>query len=484
MSQIEEVAGTGRRCLGFAFRSLASDKYGGDFKFDTDTMNFETDGLTFLGWAALRDPPRDGVKEAIQKCHGAHVRVAMVTGDHHATAKAIAREVGIVTCDKVDMVDALQAQLQDMDVKDREAKPSDVAREEPKSGALVVTGDDLERLGEAGLRAACMYREIVFARTTPKQKFDIVSMFQALGECVAVTGDGVNDAPALKQADCGVAMGSGTDVSKEAAALIILDDNFSSVVKGIELGRTCFANLKKVIIYLLPAGGFCEALPVLTNVFLGMPLALSDFLMLIISCCTDVSPSLSMVYEKPESVIMTTPPRNVAKQHLVDLRLVGTAYLFTGVIQACIAYSTFFLFYYLNSGLTPGDILFTFTDSDPVRQSQGQSLYFYALVVSQFGNVLTSRTFRVSTFEQNPLWGPTQNRRIFLAMCVSATFVALVLNIPFFHADLDVSPLPTQYWQVLVLPWVGAVVLVIANETRKLWIRTYPEGLFARISAQ
>lgn len=475
---IRDVARRGRRCLGFAYRVLDTKQMGRDsgFQFDVDSLNFPIDGLTFIGWAALRDPPRDGVRDAIEKCHAAHIKVAMVTGDHPETAQAISREVGIVTSKGIDTAEQLvqpKQLVQGGGFLDQSLRRL--------NDAVVVTGEDLDRLGEAGLRQACQYQEIVFARTTPKQKFEIVKMFQELGECVAVTGDGVNDAPALKQADCGVAMGSGTDVSKEAAAMIILDDNFASVVKGIELGRTCFANLKKVIIYLLPAGSFCEALPVLTNVFLGMPLALSDFLMLIISCCTDVSPSLSMVYEKPEKVIMTAPPRNIHKHHLVDMKLIGTAYLFIGVIEASIAYSTFFLHYSLH-GLFPRDLLWNFTDSHMGLQSEGQALYFYALVVCQFGNVLTSRTFSVSTFEQNPLWGPNQNRRIFVAMCVSSCFVALVLYVPFIQHNLDVSPLPTKYWQPLALPWVGSALLVMLNEARKKWIVTYPDGLVANVA--
>jgi len=191
-----------------------------------------------------------------------------------------------------------------------------------------------------------------------------------------------------------------------------------------------------------------------------------------------------MVYEKPEHFLMTSRPRDIAKDHLVDFKLIVTAYLFIGLIQASIAYSNFFLYYWLEGGLSPSQILFKFDDSHLDLQSQARTLYFYALVVCQFGNVLTSRTFRVSTFEQNPLWGPKQNRRIFLAMLVSCAFVVLVLYIPFFQTNLNVSPLPTAHWQVLVLPWVGALLLMLANESRKYWIRSFPDGHVASLAVQ
>merc|ERR1712130_781193 len=163
-------------------------------------------------------------------------------------------------------------------------------------------------------------------------------------------------------------------------------------------------------------------LPVMTNVFLGMPLALSSFLMIVICVCTDVCPSLAMVYEKPESTIMTSPPRKIGRDHLVDWKIILNAYLFIGMIEASVAYITFFSYYSLK-GKSPGDIVLKFASLDDEAtemQNVGQTLYFYALVVMQFGNVLTSRTARVPIWRQNPVSGPGRNLRIFVAMLVSS----------------------------------------------------------------
>lgn len=259
--------------------------------------------------------------------------------------------------------------------------------------------------------------------------------------------------------------------------MIILDDNFSSVVKGVEHGRRCFINLKKVIIYLLPAGSWCEMLPVMTNVFLGMPLALSSFLMIVICCCTDVGLSLAMVYEKPESTIMSVPPRRIGQDHLVDWKLLLNAYLFIGMIEAAVAYGTFFLFYAAEDE-GPGDILLKFTNGDEELMYQGQCLYFYALVVMQLGNVLTSRTARVPIWRQNPFAGPARNLRIFAAMVVSMTVLALMCYLPFIQQALNTRGLPV-YWQPLLLPWGGALLLIALNEARKALGERFPRAPLA-----
>jgi len=474
LRSIEEAAARGQRILGFCRSILPESKYGADFAFDLEEPNFPTSELAFLGWVALRDPPRAGVREAIEQCHRAHVRVAMVTGDHPATAKAIAQQVGIVGNVEVDDAQSLGSQ---------QCRPSE--------RAVVLTGSDLERLQEVDWQTVCRYRQAVFARTTPKQKLQIVKAFQSRGECVAVTGDGVNDAPALKQANCGLAMGSGSEVSKEAADLVVLDDNFASVVKGIEHGRRCFANLKKVIIYLLPAGSFSEMLPVMTNVFLGMPLALSSFLMIVICCFTDVGPSLALVYEKSESRLMEMKPRRLGRDRLVDWKLLLNAYLFIGIMEAGVAYATFFV-YYAYDDESPGTVLFTFgapsASDEPSglygeMQNVGQCLYFYALVVMQFGNAFTSRTAMLPIWRHNPFKGPTKNLRIFAAILVSTTIFSLTCYVPFIQDSLQTRALPGfNKWLALLLPWFGAALLIGINESRKAWAERFPEGRVAMLA--
>jgi len=385
----------------------------------------------------------------------------MVTGVMRETAQAIARHVGIIQASTVHKYEQLQRH--------------DWAA--ASQAAVILTGPEIERLDCLGWERVCTYREAVFARTTPKQKLEIVKAFQARGECVAVTGDGVNDSPALRQADCGIAMGSGSEVSKEAADLIILDDRFTNVVLGVQHGRRCLANLKKVIIYLLPAGSWSEMLPVMTNVFLGMPLALSSFLMIVICCCTDVGPSLAMVYEKPESSIMRSPPRRIGKDHLVTGKLILNAYLFIGMIEAGVAYATFFS-YFACHGKKTSDLLFKF-GATPDGTSTGQCFYFYALVVMQFGNALTSRTAKISAFRHSAFVGSTRNLRFLLAFVVSAVVFLVTCYVPFIQAGLSTTGL-TANWQPLLIPWLGAAVLVCSNEARKVIAEWYPGGCMAR----
>jgi len=468
-NEIQEAASRGQRILGFCRRLLPLSDFGADFMFDIDSFNFPTQDLTFVGWAALRDPPRAGVHEAISRCHSAHIRVAMVTGDMKETAQAIARQVGIISASSgVDSLDTVKS-----------------GQGDPTSCAVVLTGPELDGLDPLNWERICAYKEAVFSRTTPKQKLEIVKAYQAREECVAVTGDGVNDSPALRQADCGIAMGSGSEVSKEAADLIILDDRFTNVVLGVEHGRRCFVNLKKVIIYLLPAGSWSEMLPVMANVFLGMPLPLSSFLMIVICCCTDVGPSLAMVYEKPESTIMQVPPRRIGKDHLVTWKLLLNAYLFIGMIESAVSFATFFVYYYKAGGYTPADLILQFSAPDPELtelMNHGQCMYFYALVVMQTGNVLTSRTCNIPIWKHNPFVGPTRNLRIFAALVCSFAVMFLTCYLPPLQNSVLATRALAPYWEPLALPWLCAVLMVLINETRKAISERYPQGCMARLA--
>merc|ERR1712147_237668 len=234
--------GLGERVLGFCDYMLPADKYPNGYPFDAEDVNFPLEGLRFVGLMSMIDPPRAAVPDAVAKCRSAGIKVIMVTGDHPITAAAIARSVGIISEGTETIEDvAARKGVEVKDVNPREAK------------AAVVHGGEIKDMSEKQIDEILMYHtEIVFARTSPQQKLIIVEGCQRMGAIVAVTGDGVNDSPALKKADIGVAMGiAGSDVSKQAADMILLDDNFASIVTGVEEGRLIFDNLKKSIAYTL-----------------------------------------------------------------------------------------------------------------------------------------------------------------------------------------------------------------------------------------
>jgi sodium/potassium-transporting ATPase subunit alpha len=284
------------------------------------------EGLTFVGIVGIVDPPRDEIPEVVRILRGASIRIFMVTGDFKLTAQAIAEECGIIS--NTMMVDDIGALGRDGNA------PS-------TKQAIVLSGPELITLNEAQWDQLCMYQEIVFARTTPEQKLRIVKEFQARENIVGMTGDGVNDAPSLKAADIGIAMGSGSDIAIEAADMVLLD-SFAAIVEAVMYGRLVFDNLKKTIVYLLPAGSFSELWPVITNVAFGIPQILSSFLMIIICCLTDCAAAITLAYEKPEADLMLRPPRNPKKDRLVNTRLIFHAYFFVGLLQCFLSFTMAF----------------------------------------------------------------------------------------------------------------------------------------------
>jgi len=278
-----ELGSLGERVLGFCDLMLSAEDFPKGFPFETDDPNFPLEGLRFVGLMSMIDPPRAAVPDAVAKCRSAGIKVIMVTGDHPITAKAIAKSVGIIS-EGEETVEDIAARL-NIDVK--HVNPRDAK-------AVVIHGGELKDMTDTMLDEVLMYHsEIVFARTSPQQKLIIVEGCQRMGSIVAVTGDGVNDSPALKKADIGVAMGiAGSDVSKQAADMILLDDNFASIVNGVEEGRLIFDNLKKSIAYTLTSK-IPEMVPFLLFVLLGIPLALgtmpswctSSFIRIFNLCC-------------------------------------------------------------------------------------------------------------------------------------------------------------------------------------------------------
>jgi len=328
-----ELGGLGERVLGFCDLPLPTSAYPLGYPFNNEDVNFPLENLRFLGLISMIDPPRAAVPDAVAKCRSAGIKVIMVTGDHPITAKAIARSVGIISEGNRTVEDlAEELGLPLNKVNPRDAK------------AAVVHGSDLKDISEAHLDEILMHHtEIVFARTSPQQKLIIVEGCQRMGAIVAVTGDGVNDSPALKKADIGVAMGiAGSDVSKQAADMILLDDNFASIVTGVEEGRLIFDNLKKSIAYTLTSN-IPEISPFLFFILADVPLPLGTVTILCIDLGTDMVPAISMAYEGPESDIMKRQPRNPFTDKLVNERLISMAYGQIGMIQASAGFFTYFV---------------------------------------------------------------------------------------------------------------------------------------------
>ena len=354
--------GMGRRVLGFANYWLPSEQFDKDYVFDAtlkEGPNFPLKGLTFLGLAALEDPPKLRVKEAVESCHTAGVKVVMVTGDQPLTAAAIARQVSILTVAKTVNEIAEERKVDFVSILD-------------ESDGVVVHGEELSRyveedkylpFEEQRLSLFLQKKEVVFARTSPAQKFMIVECAQKLGHIVAVTGDGVNDSPAIKKADIGIAMAIvGSDVAKDAADMLLMDDNFASIVDGVEEGRKIFDNLGKSICYAL-APNIPELVPFLSLVIFQLPVPLSTVLMLIICLGTDMWPAISLAYEYPELDIMFRKPRNAQVDHLVSAQLISFAYIQMGCFQAMAGMFTYFLVMY-DYGFLPQTLWFLALDSN------------------------------------------------------------------------------------------------------------------------
>merc|ERR1712055_978995 len=404
-----ELGGLGERVLGFCDFMLPADKYPVGYPFDADDVNFPVDGLRFVGLMSMIDPPRAAVPDAVLKCRSAGIKVIMVTGDHPITAKAIARSVGIIS-EGQETVEDIAARL-NVDVKD--VNPRDAR-------ASVVNGGEIKDMSEKQLDELLLFHtEIVFARTSPQQKLIIVEGCQRMGAIVAVTGDGVNDSPALKKADIGVAMGiAGSDVSKQAADMILLDDNFASIVTGVEEGRLIFDTLKKSIAYTLTSN-IPEISPFLLFILADVPLPLGTVTILCIDLGTDMVPAISMAYEFAESDIMKRQPRNPFTDKLVNERLISMAYGQIGMIQASAGFFVYFVIL-AEHGFLPWDLfgLRRAWDSaaiNDLEDSYGQewtykdrkvleytchTAFFVSIVIVQWADLIICKTRKNSVFQQ------------------------------------------------------------------------------------
>ena len=409
----------GLRVLAFAYKEISPLQGEGGVRGDAD---IESD-LVFLGLMGLQDPPRPEVPSAIQKCRDAGVRIIMITGDASRTAVAIAKQIGLAKEHPVAIDGQAFAQLSDRDLKTRLAEP-----------------------------------ELLFTRMTPKHKMRVVSMLKQQGEVVAVTGDGVNDAPALKRADIGIAMGlAGTDVAKEAADMVLLDDNFATIVNAMEEGRAVYANIKKFITYIF-ASNVPEIVPFLAYIIFRIPLPLTIMQILAVDLGTDMLPALALGSEKPTPGLMQQHPRKTSDR-LITFGLMARAYFFLGPIEALACMFGFF-WVLRGSGWAWGtDIAMT----DPLYL-QATTACLTAIIVTQVANVFACRSTSASIFTI----GWTTNRLVFLGIAVELALQFFIVYHPWGHLIFGTAPLPLAAWLVLI-PF--AVALLGAEEIRKYGFR-------------
>lgn len=414
----DKYASDGLRVLAVAMRTLP------DTMTEYHTEEVEGD-LTFLGLIAMMDPPRPEVAQAVDKCHKAGIRVIMITGDYELTAQSIAYRLGIAH----------------------------------NPHPLVITGSELDKLSEEDLKTA-LKNEIIFARVAPEHKLRVVAALQQMGHIVAVTGDGVNDAPALKKADIGVAMGlAGTDVAKEAADMILTDDNFASIVNAVEEGRAIYSNIRKFAVYVFNSN-MAEAVPFVLMLFSrgAIPLPLTVMQVLAIDLGTDMVPAIGLGAEPPEAGVMEQPPRS-QKKPLLNGKLLARALLWYGMIESVASISAYF---FLNWRFGwPGQPL----------AAEGTFVYQLAttmtlagVVATQVGAVMGCRTVRNSVFKI----GLFSNRLVLLGIGVELTLLSSLVYLPFLQGIFGTAPLDWWDW-LFVFAWTPVIFLL--DELRKLLAR-------------
>jgi len=402
---------------------------------DAAEMSLMESGLTLLGLEAMQDPPRPEVTAAVAECHAAGIRVIMITGDYGLTAEAIARKIGIVT--------------------------------EPN--ARIVTGADLEEMDDDALKEA-LSGQVCFARVVPEHKMRIAQTLQSMGEVVAMTGDGVNDAPALKAADIGIAMGkAGTDVAREAADMILTDDNFASIVHAVEEGRAIFDNIRRFLTY-FQTSNVAEMWPFLAMIFLKIPLPLTLLQILTIDLLTDQVPALALGLEQPEPGVMERPPKS-PKEPILTLGMVVKAYVFLGPLAAGIGLFGFF-YRYLEAGWHWGDWAgMAALGNAPSGAAGATGIYAAAttmtllgIVMAQVGNGFAMRTHRQSIVKV----GFFSNKLRWWGLGSELLGIAALMYVPVLQKVFSTAPLTLHEWLVMA---ALSPLLLFADEIRKFFLR-------------
>lgn len=409
------MAADALRVLGLAYRRLE--------RLPAADPALEEEDLVWVGLVGLLDPPRPEAKEAVRLCHRAGIRVIMVTGDHPQTAAAIARELHIL----------------------------------PREGGLLLTGPEVDRLSAAELQEVAR-RAQVFARVSPDHKLRLVAALKAQGEVVAMTGDGVNDAPALKQADIGVAMGlTGTEVTKETAAMILADDNFATLVAAVEEGRAIYDNIRKYLLYLLSCN-LAEVVILTGAFFLGLPLPLLALQILWINLTTDGLPALALGVDPKAPNIMDRPPRPVTES------LFNRDFNILAAVIA--AYKTLvllplFAYYWLAN---PAGIA-----APELRLVHAQTVVFTGLVLLELVNAFNCRSIRLSLFQV----GVLKNR--FLLVAVSISLLLMVAVVQWAPLEILFHTVPLAWWEWLLLLGLS-LLLIPVTELVKWWRRRAAAG--------
>jgi len=414
-AKIREFANEGLRVIAVAYRKLPKSAYSKNAVVEKD--------MVFVGLAAMRDPPRFEVKEAVAKAKQAGIKTVIITGDYGPTAEVVAREVGIVNADCCN----------------------------------IVRGVDLDGLDDAAIVDAVNRGNVIFARVSPEQKLRIVKVVKGSGEVVAVTGDGANDAPSLKEADIGVAMGaSGTDVAREAADIVLLDDSFESIVKAVESGRAIYENIRKFIVYVF-SHNWAELIPYMLYALLGIPLPLLVVQVLAIDLAIDVIPSLALSREPPEAGIMLEPPRSL-KERLFTSKVFLRSFYIGVIIAVGAMYGCFSA--WMAGGWHFGMAL----PLDSPVYIKGVTMTFAGIVVAQLGNVLACRTSKVSIFKTKL----STSKWIILGIVAQLSILSFLIYVPFMQSFFGTTALGIADWLFLASL---ALIVVFAEEIRKFFSR-------------
>ncbi|MDD2581682.1 MAG: cation-transporting P-type ATPase [Desulfuromonadaceae bacterium] len=411
--RLQAMASEGLRVIALAFRELN----------DVPTGDIPEEGLTFAGFMGLLDPPRPEVPEALKNCRSAGIKVIMITGDAGPTAAAIARDIGLITGDPV-----------------------------------IIEGHESASMPDDQLHEELKKENLIFARMSPQNKMRVVSLLIEGGHRVAVTGDGVNDAPALKKAHVGIAMGlSGTSVAREAADIVLLDDNFASIVHAIDEGRAVFENIRNFITYIF-ASNIAELIPFIGYILFGIPLPLTIMQILAVDLGTDMFPALALGAERPSPDIMQRPPRP-KNEHLLTIKVLLRGYLYLGMLEALAGMCAYFYVMY-QGGWSWGQPLATTT----TLYLQATTACLAGIIAAQIANALACRSPSVSILTL----GIFSNRLVLAGIATDVVLAAFIIYTPFGNSLFASAPIGADVW-LLLIPF--AVMLLVIDETRKYVVR-------------